>query len=85
LLKLPSSRRLWLRNGEVEDAAVLGSAAGALLESIGVTGKIETAPLRKQLADDLAAAMTQAELDAHIATARSMTADDVRRFILARI
>jgi predicted ATPase/class 3 adenylate cyclase len=76
---------LWLREGRVEDAGVLGCAAGAMLESLGVRGRPGLAWVREQLGDDLAAAMSPEELDAHIATAREMTADDVRRFIFERL
>jgi hypothetical protein len=76
---------VWLREGRVSDAAVLGSAAGALLASLGIRGRQSYAYIREQLGDDLAASMSQEELDAHIATARELTADDVRRFIFERL
>jgi hypothetical protein len=81
----PIIATLWLREGRLEDAALLGCCAGARLESLGVIGRANHANRRKQLGDDLAAALTPDELDAHIAAARDMTADDVRRFIFERL
>jgi predicted ATPase len=75
----------WLREGRVEDAAVLACAAGALLASLGVRGRAETADIRQQLGDDLAALIDPGELDALIESTGEMTADDVRRFIFERI
>ncbi len=75
----------WIREGRVEDAAVLACAAGALLTSLGVRGRAETADIRQQLGDDLAARIDPGELDALIESTGEMTADDVRRFIFERI
>ena len=76
---------VWLAEGRFEEAAVLGAAAGALLVALGVRGRQGSADIRQQLGDDLAASMSPEELDAHIAAAREMTADDVRRFIFERL
>ncbi len=76
---------VWLEDGRHEDAAVLASAAGALLVSLGIRGHAQTASLRTKLGDDLAALMSPGELDSCIASAGEMTAADVRRFILERI
>ena len=76
---------IWLRQGRVEDAAVLACAAGALLMSLGFRGRARHAYIREQLGDDLAEVLTQDELDSYIAAAQEMTADDVRRFIFERL
>ena len=76
---------IWLREGRVEDAAILGCTAGALLMSLGVSGRANHAHIRDQLGEDLAEALAPEELDTHIAAAQEMTADDVRRFIFERL
>jgi predicted ATPase/class 3 adenylate cyclase len=76
---------VWLREGRLDDAALLASAAAALLTSLGVRGRSFTAYIRQQLGDDLAAAMSAEELDDYIVKGQEMTADDVHRFILERL